>query len=247
MYELKNLDILNPQLAKTITPYAIQLLNTHKDNIISIALTGNVAGKNYIPKVTNITLLVVFKELGFKELEKSLTLISKGMRQRISAPLFLTRTHLETSTDVFPIEFLEMKEKNCLIYGEDLLSSLTIDPRHIRLFCEEQIKGKLIRIRQAYLEIGLKRKGIEALLKESLLALTPTFRNLVRLKGITPSVDDEQMYLQLTSEFKVDKDVFLAIAKDIKNDEKIGSLDVEVFFDRYITQIQKLAIAVDKL
>ncbi len=32
-----------------------------------------------------------------------------------------------------------------------------------------------------------------------------------------------------------------------KNDEKIDSQDVEVFFERYIAQIQKLAIAVDQL
>ncbi len=121
MDELKNLDKLNPQLAKHIEPYVKELLKIHKDNLTSIAITGNASGKNYIHKLTNITLLVVLKELGFKDLEKNLSLISKGIRQKISAPLFLTRTHIETSTDVFPIEFLEMKEKHCLIYGEDLL------------------------------------------------------------------------------------------------------------------------------
>ena len=187
------------------------------------------------------------ERLEFQDLQKSLKLVSKGINKKITAPLFLTRKHIATSTDVFPIEFLEMKENHLLLYGEDLLTPLEINPANIRLFCEEQIKGKLIRIRQAYLEIGLKRKGIEALLKESLASLTPVFRNLIRLKDKIPPVKKEQIYSQLSAEFGLDRNVFLAILRDTKNDEKIDAQDVEVFFARYTAQIQKLAIAVDQL
>ena len=121
--------------------------------------------------------MIVLRELTFYDLKKSLKIVSRGIEQRITAPLFLSRRHIETSADVFPVEFMEIKENNILLYGEDIWSDLKIDNRNIRLQCEEQIKGKLIRLRQAYLEIGLKKKGIEALLKESLYALMPIFRN----------------------------------------------------------------------
>ncbi len=247
MEKLKNLDRLDLQAAKLIEPYLDELLKIHQDNIVSIFVCGSAAGADYVHKITNITLLVILQKLEFPDLQKSLKIISKGINKKIAAPLFLTRKHIETSTDVFPIEFLEMKESHLLLYGEDLLSPLEINPANIKLFCEEQIKGKLIRIRQAYLEIGLKRKGIEALLKESLTSLTPVFRNLIRLKGKTPPVKREEIYRQLCAEFNLDSDAFLAILRDSKNDEKIGTQDVEVFFERYIAQIQKLAIAVDQL
>jgi DNA-binding transcriptional MerR regulator len=247
MKELKNLDKLQAQARKIIEPYLNELLKIHQDNLVSIFVCGDTAGTDYVPKVSNITLLVILEKLEFQDLQKSLKLVSKGINKKISAPLFLTRKHMETSTDVFPVEFLEMKENHLLLYGEDLLSSLQVNPANIRLFCEEQIKGKLIRIRQAYLEIGLKRKGIEALLKESLASLTPIFRNLIRLKGKTLPVKKEEIYVQLSAEFDLDRDVFLAILRDTKNDEKISGQDVEVFFERYIAQIQKLAIAVDQL
>lgn len=247
MEKLKNLDKLDPQAKKVIEPYLNELLKIHQDNIVSIFVCGSAAAGDFIYKVSNINLLVILEKLEFVDLKKSLKTISKGINKKITAPLFLTRKHMETSTDVFPIEFLEMKENHLLLYGEDLLTSLEIDPANIRLFCEEQIKGKLIRIRQAFLEIGLKRKGIEALLKESLTTLTPIFRNLLRLKGKTPPIEKEQIYSQLCAEFDLDKSVFLAILHDTKDDEKIGAQDVEVFFERYIAQIQKLAIAVDQL
>ncbi|MBN3037983.1 MAG: hypothetical protein JW869_01040 [Candidatus Omnitrophica bacterium] len=242
-----NLEKINPQAAKLIEPYASELVKIYQDNIVSIILTGAAAGEDYIPGISNITFLVILNNLEFKDLQKILKLSSKGITKKIAAPLLLTSTHIQTSTDVFPIEFLEMKENHLLLYGQDMLDSLEINPEHIRLFCEEQIKGKLIRIRQAYLEIGLKRKGIEALLKESLSTLTPVFRNLIRLKGKTPALKKEEVYAQLSAEFALDKDVFLAILKDTANDEKIGAQEVEVFFERYIAQIQKLAIATDQL
>ncbi|MFC1698625.1 hypothetical protein ACFL1I_01530 [Candidatus Omnitrophota bacterium] len=262
MNNLKNLDQLNPQASKLIEPYLNRLLEIHQDNIVSVFVCGSAAGADYAPKVSNINLFVVLEQLGLKDLQKSLKVVSRGIRNKINAPLFLTRKHIQTSTDVFPIEFLEMKEEHVLLYGEDLLTVLEINPANIRLFCEEQIKGKLIRIRQAYLEIGLKRKGIEALLKESLSSLTPVFRNLIRLsrgidppnsfkggvlKGQTPPIKKEDIYLQLAQEFELEQNVFLAILRDTKNDEKIDAQDVEVFFERYIAQIQKLAIAVDQL
>lgn len=247
MQDLKNLEKLDLSARKIIQPYLTELLKVHRDNIVSIFICGSAAGKDYIPGVSNINLFIVLESLAFEDLRKSLKIVSAGIKKKISAPLFLTRKHIQTSTDVFPIEFLEMKEHHLLLYGEDLLNSLEISPANIRLFCEEQIKGKLIRIRQAYLEIGLKRKGIEALLKESLNSLTPVFRNLIRLKGKTPPVAKEEIYNQLSSEFELDGVVFLGILRDTKNDEKIAGQDVEVFFERYIAQIQKLAIAVDKL
>ncbi|UCB56512.1 MAG: hypothetical protein JSV30_04705 [Candidatus Omnitrophota bacterium] len=247
MEVLQNLDKLNAKVAKLIEPYTQELLKIHGENIVSIFVTGSAAGRDYVPKVSNITLLVILEKLRFSDLQKSLKIVSRGITKKIAAPLFLTRRHIETSSDVFPIEFLEMKENHLLLYGEDLFKTLEVNPANIRLFCEEQIKGKLIRIRQAYLEIGLRRKGIEALIKESLNSLTPIFRNLLRLKGKTPLLEKEAIYTQLCAEFDLDRSVFLAILADTKNDEKIASHDVEIFFEKYIAQIQKLAIIVDQL
>lgn len=247
MEKLKNLEQLNAQAKKILTPYLHKLLNLNQENVISIFVCGHLAARDYVHKLSNINLFVILDKLEFYDLSKNLKLVSGGIKQKISAPLFLTREHIKTSTDVFPIEFLEMKENHLLLYGQDLLSALQIAPANIRLFCEEQIKGKLIRIRQAYLEIGLKRKGIEALLKESLSSLTPVFRSLIRLKEKTPLTERAGIYKQLADEFNLDSDVFLSILRDTSNDEKIASQDVEVFLEKYLAQLQKLATSVDQL
>lgn len=244
-----NMDRLPPPVKTRMEPYLKELVPVlqDNDNLVSVFVYGPAAGPNYVPQKTPVTSVFVFKDLPFSCLQKSLKTVNKGIRKQIAAPLFITRHYLETSLDVFPVEFLEMQENYILLWGEDILGPLTIDQKHIRLFCEEQVKGKLIRIRQAYLEIGLHKKGIEALLKESLLALIPIFRNLIRLKGQTPPLDHEEIVSRTCALFDLHEKAFLPVLKDHENDERIGRQDVTVFLEYYLTELNKLASEVDRL
>lgn len=239
--ESLKLDGIKPELKAVIQPYLVKLLEIHKENIISIVLYGSATGKYFIPGKSDINLAVVFKCLGLKQLKESLRVINSGISGRITAPLFLSLSHIETSKDTFPIEFIEIKENNILAYGKDVFGGLEIDEANLRLFCKREIEGKLIRIRQAYLEIGLKKKGVEALMKKSLNSLVPVFRALLRQKSRKPPVDKEQILIDFCNYYGLSKDVFIAILRDRMNDEKIKGWDVEVFFEKYLKEIEKLS------
>jgi hypothetical protein len=230
-----------------IVPYCQELMELQGENLLGICVYGSSTGKDFIPKKSNVNLLVVLKELGAQELKKSLRLVNKGIKKGIVAPLFLTPEYITSSLDSFPIEFMELKENHILIYGENPLAQISIEREGIRLECEKELKGKLIRLRQAYLEIGLKAKGIETLLIESLSSLIPIFRNMLRLKGIDPPLGKEEVIATFASEFDIDRDVFLAVLRDKKGDERIGKERVEDFFEKYIGTIQKLSRVVDQL
>ena len=237
MENLKNIDKIPVKYQKKITQYIQELIRIHQDDIISI----------YTYQSLKLNICVVFKNLDFSVLKKSLQIVNKGIRNKTNAPLFLTREHIQTSSDTFPIEFLEMKEHHTLLYGEDVLGSLEIEPSHIRFICEQQLKGKLIRIRQAYLEIGLRKKGMEALVKESFESLFPVFRGLLRLKDITPAINRHECIKQLSESFQINSDLFLSLLDDTKNDEKIAGESIEDFLKKYILEIEKLSMVADKL
>jgi len=240
MYNLK-LDGVRPELKSILEPYLTRLLDIHKENVVSIALYGSATGKCFIPKKSDINLVTVFQNLEFKQLKDSLKLISYGISKRITAPLFLSLSHIDLSKDTFPVEFIEIKENNILIYGKDVFSGLRIDETNLKLFCKREIEGKLIRLRQAYLEIGLKRKGAEALMKESMHSLMPVFRALLRARVQNVPVDKEKIIIEFCNHYGLDKDVFIAILKDRMNDEKMQGRDAEVFFQRYLQEIEKIS------
>ncbi len=238
---------LHPEVEKKFLPYMKELLTIYKNNVLSVFIFGSAATENYKPASSDINSCFVFKNIEFSQLKQSLKIIQKGMKKKITAPLLLTKDYILESLDVFPIEFLDMKEAHITVHGEEILNTLDIKGEHIRLFCEQQIKGKLIRIRQAFLEIGLSKKGIETLIKDSLNSLFPVFRNLLRLKGIEPSINKKVLIDQLCNTLSLDANVWMAIYTDKENDEKIAGKDATIFVERYIQQIEKLANEVDKL
>jgi hypothetical protein len=247
MKSLVNIETLPEAARKRIVPFCEQMLQLHGETIESMVVYGSATGLNFVPKRSDVNLLIVVSELGYETLRQSLRLVDRGIKKKIAAPLFLTRQNIERSLDVFPIEFLEMKENHVVIYGEDPLGGIEIDPERLRLECEEQLRGKLVRLRQAYLEVGLGRKGIEMLLKESLSALIPTFRAMLRLKGLGPIREKEKVIDALASQFNVDGQAFLEVLHDQQADEKIGKQDAETFFGKYLEALDQLTVAVDRL
>lgn len=239
--ESLKLESLRLELRDVIRSYIIRLLDIHKENIISIVLYGSATGKGFIPKKSDINLVVILKDLEFKHLKSTLELIKYGISKRIAVPLMLPLSHIESSKDAFPVEFIEIKENNILLYGKDIFSDLAIDERNIELFCKREIEGKLIRLRQAYLEIGLNKKGIETLMKESMHSLIPVFRALLRSRVKTSPIDKEKILIEFCNHYGLAKDVFTAILKDRMNDEKIMGKDVEAFFEKYLKEIEKFS------
>lgn len=245
--ETLKLDKIDNRLARKIEPYLKEFIALHGANVISLNLYGSAAAGGFSFENSDVNLLAVFNKLNFQDLKKSLKVVSRGINKKISAPLCLTLEHIKSSQDVFPIEFLEIKENYLCLYGEDILKSMDIKKDNLRLFCEEQIKGKLIRLRQAYLEIGLVKKGLEALMKESLNSLMPVFRNMLRLRGVLPFASREDILVNISREFGLEEGIFKAVLRDKQNDEKIAGEDIEVYFEKCLNQILKLAQAVDKL
>jgi predicted nucleotidyltransferase len=247
MAELKNMEMLNPDAARMAKPYMEDYLRLHGDSIISIFIYGSAASGDYVTGSSDINSAIVFKQIGMTELKQSLRMVNKGIRHRINTPLFLTKKHIMTSLDTFPIEFLEMKENHIVVYGEDVLAGINVDSANIRFVCEEQIKGKLIRIRQGYLEIGLRKKGIEALIKESFTSLFPAFRGLLRLKGVTPLKTKKENIKALGDVFGIDTTILFAILADQRNDGRISGQDLESALFKYVEQLEKLGDIADQL
>ncbi|OQX54545.1 MAG: hypothetical protein B5M48_00325 [Candidatus Omnitrophica bacterium 4484_213] len=62
-----------------------------------------------------------------------------------------------------------------------------------------------------------------------------------------PPLKKEEIIQEMGNLYKVDIEVFLAILRDKQGDEKIGKMDAHLFLERYLKELEKLAIIVDKI
>ena len=245
--QLKNLDRIHERARAHLDDYVAGLDTELGAGLKAVSVYGSATGPDFVPKKSDINLVVVVDRLDEEVLTRLLDVVKWGAGRSIVPPLMLTPSDIEASLDVFPIEYLEIKESHVVIAGDDYFSSIEVDPGNLRLECESQLKAAVLRTRQAYLEIGLRRKGAEQVLAASLTSLIPVFRGMLRLKGVRPPRPKAEVIASLGEAFGVETATFLAILRDKAGDERIEGEEAHAVLARYIDEITHLAGRVDEL
>lgn len=238
-------DGLDENVHKILDPFVSEFKEAHKKNLLCLAVYGSAVEGDFVPKKSNINLVAIFKKLAFKDFQKSLQSVGRGRKKGIVAPLMLTQDLIETSTDVFPVEYLGMKEQHVVVFGKDLLEGLEIGKHDLRRECEEMIKGTLIRLRSAYLETGGKRKLEDGILGEALTALVPALRSLLYLshgKFISHKAD---VIEKSAKEYGLSP-LLMSDLMRIRLGKK-PARDEEILIGELLDQLLELAHKVDKL
>src|SRR5262249_24429581 len=149
--------------------------------------------------------------------------------------------------DVFPIEFLEIKGSHKLVFGEDIFKDLDVPLKDVRLLCEQQIKGKLLHLRQAYLNAGQNPAVIKNFLTGVLDDLVPVFPHLIVLKEQKPLKAEEEMLEQLAKIFALDGEPFGAVYRDKIKKGPIPRHEIEAHFENFLSQLESLSRHLDSL
>ena len=102
------------------------LKNIYGQGLISVILYGSAASGEFADRQSNLNLLVVLDNAGLDNLSKVSRVIN-GRKFQLLRPLFFTEEYIRGSLDVFPIEFLDIKENFAVLYGKENLSDLPVD------------------------------------------------------------------------------------------------------------------------
>jgi len=63
--------VLPPEVQNKSIPCLKLMSDIRKDHLISVFIYGSAAGKNYIPKISDINFVFIFKDLAFASLTNS--------------------------------------------------------------------------------------------------------------------------------------------------------------------------------
>ena len=216
------------------------------DGLVSVILYGSGAGKEYRPGKSDLNFLIVLSEEAIDHLDRALKAVSRWRTKGVATPLFMTRPFIASSLDSYPLEFLNMQNGYVLVYGEDLLRDLSFEPCHLRLQCEREIMGKLLLLRERFLETGGRPRRLRDLIAESITALISIFGGLLYLKGRQIPPSRREVVEALTREFPVDAGVFMRCL-DIKEGGKVPSSEMQDIFMAYLAEVRRLRGVVDEL
>jgi hypothetical protein len=210
-----------------------------KDDLISIILYGSGTGSDFHPGKSDLNFLVVLSEDAIDHLDRAIETVSRWRKKSVATPLFMTKSYIESSLDSYPLEFLNIKK--------NVLKEISLEDHYLRLQCEREIKGKLLLLREGFLETEGKQKRIKELIKASITAFISIFSGLLYLKGIEIPPTRREIIQFVAKEIPINQEIFMGCL-DIKQDKKkFSSSEIKDIFKAYVMEIRKLWEVVDRM
>ena len=213
----------------------------------AIIVYGSAARGEFLQGYSNINVLVVLEHITQPVLQRWSGIHKQWAREKIIAPLFLTHKDLRQSSDVFPLEFLDIKECHVLLEGSDPFPELHVNSTNLFFQCRQEMHGNLLRVRQCYVEGWAKVEAIQTLLPISLTALLPCFRGLYRLLDRPSNMKSPEVLDELNTTLDLDPSVFLEVWHLKRGLSTPGKHELPKLLERYLTGLGQLVDRIDSM
>jgi hypothetical protein len=236
------------QVEATMTPEQLvsALQAAMRANLKSVTLYGSAAAGDFVPGVSGTDVFILVERLGADEL----TAVSEPLARWVQAgnplPQLLTQQELVSSADVFPIELLDMKQSQRILFGSDPLSDIRIDMQHYRMQLERDLKTRLLMLRNRFLTCANDEQRVTSLMLASVSTFLVLLRAALRLYNDAVPAEKADALDQLAKQMKFDPQPFLAVL-DLKN-RQINSPPQEPLrlFASYLASIGQVVQCVDR-
>lgn len=216
------------------------------DKLKSVVLYGSAATGDFLEGVSGYDVLVVADPLGTSELLALHASVLKWEKAGNPLPQFFTPAELAGSADAFPIEILDMQRSRNVLFGGDPLAGLTVDPAHLRMQLEHDLKSKLLFFRQRYLVACHTPERLTSLLATSVSTFLVLFRASLQLYDEEVPPGKQDALKTLAAYISFDASPFERVL-ELKSSHKLpAEIDLQTLAANYLTAIDRIVQAVDQ-
>lgn len=215
--------------------------------LVAILLYGSVAAGEHVPDRSDINVAVVLRDLTPALLRKPASHLRNWHRQGFATPLFFDPESLHDSLDAFPIEFLDMQERHRTLWGPDLFAGLDIERRNLHLQCEQELRGKLLKLRQSYVEFVGAPADLERVLMAAAGSIVVLVRTLLRLGGGDPAGGGDVVLERAQSRFGIPTAALRKAHRLKRGEIRLAGSGVEALYCEVLEEARGLVRVVDEM
>jgi hypothetical protein len=224
-----------------------KLQKAHSAALVSVILYGSAATAEQKDAFSDFNVLCVLRQVTPVELEASEPVFLWWRSLENPSPLLLSELEVQNSTDCFPIEFHDMKERRRVLYGIDVIAPLDIDYAFYRAQVEHELRAKLLRLRQKAGSVLSNRELLLKLMADSLSTFCVLFRHGLLLDGAVAEFDKRGVVLAAKERFGLDPAPFLTLIDLREQKTKAKDVEPSALFREYLKQIESMVDTVDRL
>jgi hypothetical protein len=215
-------------------------------NLESVVLYGSAASGTYRPGTSDLNVLCTLVSIDVHELQLLAPVVLWWTREeKEPTPLFFLSEELQGSTDVFPIESLDVQRSHRVLFGSDPVANLEIPMNLHRVQVERDLRLLLLRLRQHVLHSGNNELEYTTILKKTASGAMILLRHTLLAFGEEPPAETSTLFGRIAAATGADASAFQA-AYGYHEGEGLPE-DCFTVYDRYIHALEKVVIAMDRL
>ncbi len=169
-------------MAKAISAdvFATRLQAALGGRLVSLLLYGSAARGTHVPGRSDVNTLLICDAVD-EPLFAALGPVLRNWQN--PPPLILTEAEWRQSADAFPIEYDDIRAAHHVLAGRDPWAGITVHRDDVRRQLEHELKGKLVRLRQAYAGTRDDARALTRVIAGSLAGFFTMLRAALRLAG----------------------------------------------------------------
>ncbi|MEK6556869.1 MAG: hypothetical protein AABZ14_01015 [Candidatus Margulisiibacteriota bacterium] len=161
-------------------------------------------------------------------------------------PLIFCKKEIPAGSDIFPIEFYEFQDTEQVLFGESLQTMIQIEPEHLRLQIESNLRRNIILLRQNFLP---HQTFLAEPLKASFANTLVTLKNVLRLKTIPfEGLSDRERLSLLASKFGLNEALLLDLYQRLSvSHRRTRRSQWKTLYHSYLADLSRLVDQIDLL
>ncbi|HEU5180095.1 MAG TPA: hypothetical protein VFW45_04850 [Candidatus Polarisedimenticolia bacterium] len=212
--------------------------------LLSVVLYGSAARGDYQEKTSDWNFILVLRDLNPDTLESLAPLIRPWVAKGRTWPRLFTPELIAHSADVYPIEMLDLQVARVVLAGRDSFAGLSISRENLRLQCERELRTKLMRLREAYIECHDRPAELQQLLTTSYTTFVALFRGCLSLMHEMIPRQNQEVIAHFCQHAELDVKPFEAVDRLKRGEAPAGPL--KELFAGYYVQLTRAVEAIDR-
>jgi hypothetical protein len=232
-------------LADELNELKDKLTVVHGENLKSVVLYGSTVVGGQLDDDRPKKVLVVLDRIAPADLKAAHDVAEWWRAEGNPVPVYFTSEEMTDSSDVFPIEFIDMSQVRHVLYGKDPFDGLEVHTQNLRHQLEYELRAKLLRLRRLYIPASGNANQLARLMAESLDNFAVLFRHVLLMLGKEAPFNKRECVTSLADAVQLDKKVLLRILEYAPDEEVWLESETNETFGKYLAQIGKVIDVVD--
>lgn len=216
-------------------------------SLVSLVLYGSAARGDFVDGRSDVNLLLILADTAGETLKSIGPPVHAWVKTGHPPPLIFSERGWRASTDVFPIEIEDMRQAHRLVRGRDSFAGLETRPADLRRELEREARSKALQLRAEYTASGPHPKALGALLESSARTFFVLFRAALRLRGMAPPPQPEELVQAAARVIGFDPGAFDWVLARLAGHKGRELTQFDPVAERYLEAIERLATFVDEM